>query len=684
MTRHRRTAAVGLVALVAAMGALLSPAAATTVAAAAPDLTIVTDAHYEVRPADRLVRVTIDATAVNHRSDTKTRRYYFDGASLAVLPGAKGFRVTASGASPGVSVTKSTKDYTLVRIGFGKRVYSHATFHFRLSFDLPDPGGSATRDVRVGSALVTFPVWAFATPSTAGSTVSVTFPTGYDIQFEQGSLPGPEASGGKLVYRSGSIDKPLSFFAFVNAQRAAAYTEQSATATIGGRSVDLAIRPWSDDPAWGRTVADLFTRGLPVLDELVGVRYPRTDRLVVQEAASRTTGGYAGLFDPSTGRIEVAYYASPFVILHEAAHAWFNGALLVDRWADEGFASYYAELAAAKLGIKATPPKLTADLAAAKIPLNAWGGVSREDSGSKTEDYAYAATLQLAREIAKRAGEDGLAKVWAAAAAHEAADQPGNAGPTAAPSPATPSNPETTDEPTDWRSLLDLLETRTGQSYADLWRTWVVRPDEAPLLDERAAAREDYAATVRAAADWELPPSVRRALDAWQFSQARALLAQARDVLDRRSTLVHDAAAANLRLPDAVERAFEGDAGFRAASTEADAESAAIRTLVAAERTRPANPDLVTQLGLYGSSPDASIADARSDFEADRLSDAVANAESARGAWLTAADVGRERLLRIGLAALLALLLLGVAVRWWLGHRRRATLAAPPDPPVPG
>jgi hypothetical protein len=672
VTRHTRVAVVGLVALVAAIGALLSPAAATTVAAATPDLTIVTDANYEVRPSDRLVRVTIDATAVNHRSDTKTRRYYFDGASLAVLPGAKAFRVTASGVSPGVSVTKSTKDYTLVRIRFGKRVYSHATFHFRLSFDMPDPGGSATRDVRVGSALVTFPVWAFATPSTAGSTVSVTFPTGYDIQFEQGSLRGPEASGGKLVYRSGSIDKPLTFFAFVNAQRAGAYAEQSATATIGGRSIDLEIRPWSDDPGWGRTVADVFTRGLPVLDGLIGVRYPRTDRLVVQEAASRTTGGYAGLFDPSTGRIEVAYYASPFVILHEAAHAWFNGALLVDRWADEAFASYYAELAAAKLGIKALPPALTADLAAARIPLNAWGGVGREDSGSKTEDYAYAATLQLAREIGKRAGQDGLAKVWAAAAAHEAADQPGNAG------------SETTDEPTDWRSLLDLLETRTGQSYADLWRTWVVRPDEAPLLDERAAAREDYAATVRAAAGWELPQSVRRALDAWQFSQARALLAQARDVLDRRSTLEHEAAAANLRLPDAVERAFEGDAGFRAASTEADAESAAIRALVAAERTRPTNPDLVTQLGLLGSSPDTSIADARSDFEADRLSDAVANAESARGAWLTAADVGRERLLRIGLAALLAVLLLALGVRWLTGRRRRDKSAAPPHAPVPG
>ena len=110
------------------------------------------------------------------------------------------------------------------------------------------------------------------------------------------------------------------------------------------------------------------------------------------------------------------------MVLHESAHAWFNGGLLADRWANEAFASYYGLEAAEALEVKATGDELTPELEAARIPLNAWGAVGREDD--KTEDYAYAATLALARAIAERAGADGLRAVWADAAARVGAYQP--------------------------------------------------------------------------------------------------------------------------------------------------------------------------------------------------------------------------------------------------------------------
>src|SRR5690242_21577593 len=40
---------------------------------------------------------------------------------------------------------------------------------YRLTFDLQDPGGVPTRDLRVGDSLVSFPVWAFATDGTPRS-----------------------------------------------------------------------------------------------------------------------------------------------------------------------------------------------------------------------------------------------------------------------------------------------------------------------------------------------------------------------------------------------------------------------------------------------------------------------------------------------------------------------------------
>ena len=53
----------------------------------------------------------------------------------------------------------------------------------------------------------------------------------------------------------------------------------------------------------------------------------------------------------------------------------------------------------------------------------------------------------------------------------------------------------------DWRGLLDLLEERTGASFEDLWRRWVVRPTETHLLDARRVARTAYASAVVAAGD---------------------------------------------------------------------------------------------------------------------------------------------------------------------------------------
>ena len=86
------------------------------------------------------------------------------------------------------------------------------------------------------------------------------------------------------------------------------------------------------------------------------------DGLVVAEAVARTTGGYAGLFDPADGTVEIAYYADDFVVLHEAAHGWFNGNLLADRWANEAFASYYATEAAAALDVDVRDTALTEEL----------------------------------------------------------------------------------------------------------------------------------------------------------------------------------------------------------------------------------------------------------------------------------------------------------------------------------
>ncbi len=671
MTAALRAASRAVLAAALAAGLLAAPSSAPAVRAAAPDLTISSDARYDVQPAQRRIRINLDLLLTNHLKDTVTRRFYFDRAFLAVLPNTSGYKLTWDGkGTPAVHVSKRTKDYTLLRLDLPQRLFSGKSAHYKLRFDLVDPGGTPTRDVRVGDSLVSFPVWAFASDGTPGSTVEVVFPAGFSASVQSGSIPDPLVDpGGRTIYQTARLDKPLSFFAYLIADRPGAYSERTASPVVEGTPVTLTIRSWPDDETWSTRVGDLVERALPALAVQIGLPWPRTGGLTVQEAVSRTTGGYAGLFDPGKGVVEVAYYADDFVVLHESAHAWFNGSLLADRWANEAFASYYGLSVAPQLKVKAGGETLTPALEAARIPLNAWGAIGRETSA--VEDYAYAATLTLAKAIADRAGPDGLRAVWADAAGRIGAYQPPAA------DGAAPVAPETVDGSPDWRGLLDLLDEHGSGSFDDLWRSWVARPTDLPLLDARQAARTQYDAVVAAAGGWHLPRTIRDALRAWHFDSATALLGDATRILQRRAAIEAAATASHLTPPDSLRAAFELPDGFATATDEAAAELESIKRYDLAAVTRPAAPDLLQTLGLWATTPDAELAQAGTLFATGDLGGSATAAANAAATWSGAEEMGRGRLVSIGALTLAGFLALLLIVAWLRGRRRRQRALAP-------
>jgi hypothetical protein len=669
-----------IVALLCALGCSLLPAIAPVARAAAPDLTLTTDARYDVQPDKARVHVTAQVTAVNHLHDTKTHQYFFDRAYLAVQPGASGFKLTGPG-GPSVHIASQKKDHILLRLDFGKRLNAGATRTWTLQFNLVDKGGTPTRQLRIGASLVTFPTWAFASESTPGSTVTVAFPAGYNVTVSSPDLRGPTAGpAGAIVYATGRLTQPLKFFAYFVADRPTDYHETTSSITVGGQALALTLRAWPDDAAWAKRVGPLLAKGVPALAAAIGLPWLNSGPLIVAEAISRSTTGYSGLYDPTSGRIEIAYYAGPFVALHEAAHAWFDGTLLADRWANEGFASYYAVKAGAAIKVKVAADTLTDKLNAVRIPLNAWGPVGSDDP--LVEDYGYAASAELARLVIERAGDAAIIQVWLAAQHGLAAYQPpgldlaggGVAGTTGAPLGA-----ETGAAPPDWRGLLDLLEDKTGKSFDDLWRTWVVRPEEAHLLDERAAARKRYDEVVARAGTWTLPVIVRQAMRTWQFGEATQLLDSADRALADRDGLITAAAAAGLTPPRTLRTAFEGDAGFTATSAEADAELATIGAYQAAATARPATADLVEQAGLWGTAPDADLERAKGAFADGRLRDSVEASSTAHEVWMSAYDLGRQRLVSLVAALIAAVLGLGLllttARRWRRRRSRRRRVA---------
>jgi hypothetical protein len=639
----------------------VAPLAPEPVDAATPGLTITGAATYDVLPAEGRVAVAVVLTATNHLKDTVTRRVFFRTALLTVLPGTSGFRISGGSAKPKVTISKKAATYTNLKIDFGANLGAGKTTTLTLTYDLKDPGGAPDRAERISPSLVSFEAWAVATPSTPGGSVVVRLPSGYHATIGRGPLDGPVADGaGHDTWSSGTLQSPLTFVADVVADRPSDYAESQQSVAMQAGTATVLIRAWPDDPAWRDRVAGLVTKVLPILEREIGVPWPMDGPLAIHEAVVRSTGGYAGVYDPATSQIEIAYAASDGVIIHELAHAWFNGRLVADKWAAEAFASYYAALAAREIGVDPAspqPPTAPGDWA---IPLNAWGPAGSVPAES--DAWAYAKSLALASTIATLAGPDAMHAVWAAAAGGIGAYQPDATGTEAASGPP------------DWRGLLDLLEDKSGRSFSDLWLAAVARPTDVAALQDRAATRVAYQHAVVLAGDWRLPPIIRSAMRAWQFDLAREQLLGADALIARRDALEHSASAAGLHLPPTVRTDFEGDAGVAAASDEASAEQAVVDAIVAARGTAPtergAGERLIISVGLLGTDPAGDVDRAAAALTSGDLERGYALATGATEAWRGAAALGRSRIVSA------ALLLLAVALLAGLIRQRRRSRGA--------
>ena len=635
--------------------ALLAP----PVARAAPSgLQIVTQTRYVALPIEKRIHVTVQARATNVTPDPPTGRYYYSAARFAVQPAIRNLTASSDAATLVARIVSSSKEFTTVEVAFGRSLFHGATYPFTFDFDIMDPGGVPQRDVRVAPSLVAFPVWAFGSRETAGSSVSVTIPAGYAVTIETGDLTTGHGSDGSTILSTDVIPDPQSFFAYITAERPGAFHQTSTTIRLPEGPVTVQIRAWEDDPDWGARTKAIESRGLPVLRDLIGLGYQVRGQLRVEEAAGSRLGDYAGVFNTTTETIDVRYDADGYTTLHETAHTWFNDNLLAGRWIAEAWAEYYGVEAGKRIATDGQAFTLTAQLLAAKIPLNAWAGIGEEPP--LTEEYGYAASYRLAQLIAARSGIQGLRQVWRAAEESEGSYQPTHPG-----SPAEKGLAPTVE---GWQRLLDLLEERTKHGYTDLWRQWVVTADEASTLVARATARADYARTVTAAGDWELPYQVRYTLGSWQFAELQIELADARSVLADRDRIAAAAARLSLHIPGTLKADFESGTTFDLAKRDGGAELKALTSLGSATAELAQPISALESVGLLFADPAHRLGIARADFEKGDADSAMRDAQAASDERSAAADAGR---IRVGVVGGGALLLDGLAMGGFALRRRR-------------
>ncbi len=128
-------------------------------------------------------------TATSHAVDTSNRRYFYDQVQLVLPPSATAYAATTVTGTPvPVTLQSASASGVTVSMGLGQRLYSGESGSVHLKFDLVDTGGSTDRNLRISRNLMSFPVWAFGSPGTPGSSVSVIFPSDFTVQEEFGGL----------------------------------------------------------------------------------------------------------------------------------------------------------------------------------------------------------------------------------------------------------------------------------------------------------------------------------------------------------------------------------------------------------------------------------------------------------------------------------------------------------------
>ncbi len=242
----------------------------------------------------------------------------------------------------------------------------------------------------------------------------------------------------------------------------------------------MTVQSWPDDKAWSKRVGDLMAKALPVLGDQIGLPWPQTGTLDGPRGGQPLDGRLRRPVRPGEGRrgdrlLRAAVRRPPRV-----------GARLVQRLAPGG-----------PLGERGV-----------RVVLRAPGGRRPEDQGDRRRPDHRSSRPPGSRSTrgARSGATRARPRTTRTPRASRWPRRSANGRPPTCCRPSGPTRPvmsartsrrraappETVDGAPDWRGLLDLLETESGNRFDDLWRTWVARDEDLPLLDARTAARARY------------------------------------------------------------------------------------------------------------------------------------------------------------------------------------------------
>lgn len=619
---------------------------------AADEYTMETVATYDVQPDAGVIDVSVEVSFTNTTPDPAGQVSVFDAVKLAIHDQAT--EVAATDGEGDLEVAAAVEsDVNVATVQLREDLRYEQTATFTLTYTLPDTDDP---HLRVRSSVVVFPAWSFGTSGEA----RVAIPDSYEVRVDGDPLT---IDGDVLT--SGDIPDPSNWLALVTGVRGADYTTLESAIPLSGGTADLQVRAFSDDEAWGTATVDLVERALPLIEEEIGLPYPRLGQLVLTESVPADTTGFAEAA-PGGTEILVAYDQPPFTVIHQLVHVWVSPSFVESRWIREGLASSIAARVADQLGIERPydPAAVRTERAAAAFPLDAWSA----NAGPEGEGYGYAASWDAIDQITAGAGVTALHTVLARVAASIGPYQPADVEPQ--PDADGTTNP---DAPLTTRAFLDHLETVAQSDLTQLFGSRILTEADAALLGARAAARESFSALVTRAGSWAAPDPVRGAMTAWSFGDAQQQIEAAMAWLEDRDALRDRMEAAGLAAPDRLQQAYRAHGGGAEAQAELDAERTVVDAYAETAADVNAPRSFLERVGMLGGSDPANqLARANGQFTDGDLQGAVDSIAEAQRILAAAEGSGIVRLVSAGL---LVLILLAVAV---ILFRRRSSYTAAP------
>lgn len=599
---------------------------------------------YRLEPGDATVRVTVQLTLTN-TMPSRTRGalvetpYFGSFAIPAVGPVVGASARSSSGRDLPVTVRSEDDLLHVVDVDLIPNLVHGSPQTVTVNFELPGQPSRSEQITRVNEA---FAVWALLAPDPALEMV-VDVPEDFDVTFGRDVADAISQRDARRIYRLPAVGDPDAPAVFVTARNDAAFDTRKAT--VADRQVT--VEAWPDDEEWAEFAVDTVERGLPALQEVLGLELP--DRaLTVVESTGGYHLGYAGVYIADLNLIEVGDELDRQVMLHELSHLWVNPNLFAERWIFEGLAEEVSNRAAEALGETRTPPDPIDPDDPAAVALNDWGDPSVLDPDRHAgERYAYNAAYAVVQDLAEEIGPEAFREVIAAAHDRDLAY-------------ARPGGPAERTQISDWRYFYDLLDLVGGSERArDIFAQHVVNEQQLARLDQRDIALEALHGLEETADGWTAPLAVRQEISRWRFETAHRLIDRASELTARVDGLADSMAEVDIDPHGPIRDVYETADDLDDLDRRVERFEQVGRDLLAVHRRRDdAGP--LQRLGLIGTGDTLAAAhDRYRNGQLDRTAELV-----------TRASHTTDRATRRGAALLVAATLLGVATTAHLRNRR--------------